>query len=187
MERGSLRYRAPDSRQAEGRPRPRRGDGLGTTLAIFTVNRNPSTRDLRWFALGMFPGFTGIAALVVFGASILVWFKGGQPDWSIPAFGSARLWIAMAFVALGAFLSIGGLMPRPIATKVYVGWMRLVTPVGIFMSMVMLSLVYFLFLPVFALIVRRNDPLRLRNRGETSYWMDAKPAPKTIDDMMRFS
>jgi hypothetical protein len=155
---------------------------------MFTVNRHPSTTDLRKFAAAMVIGFGVIGAVVWCAPYLGAWWRGEERSTAMLAWaGILRQWVAIGLWALGAALCIGGLMPKPIATKVYVGWMRLVTPIGIGMSMVMLTLVYFIFLPVFALIVRRSDPLRLKNRGERSYWQDAKPAPKTIEDMMRFS
>ena len=53
------------------------------------------------------------------------------------------------------------------------------------MSTVMLSLVFLVLLPVFALIVRRSDPVRRRLHDGNTYWEDPSPFEPTLDRMRR--
>jgi hypothetical protein len=55
---------------------------------------------------------------------------------------------------------------------------------GTAMSIVMLTLMFFLVLPVFALI-RLKDPLRMKLHREASYWEEPKPQEASIERMMR--
>ncbi len=147
---------------------------------MFTVNKNPTPQDLKKFGTAMIIGF-GTLAIILW---VLPWIKSGDSsvlNWSA----SRNQLMAIAFVGLGLFLAILGHGMPGVAKPVYVTWMSIATPVGLFMSKVALSVLYFLLLPVFAIIVRRSDPLRTKNEGKDTYWEDYKPYEPTIERMRR--
>ena len=51
--------------------------------------------------------------------------------------------------------------------------------------MIMLTVLYFLLLPVFSLVVRFGDPVRKRLDPNGSYWEDHAPFKPTLDRMRR--
>ena len=55
-------------------------------------------------------------------------------------------------------------------------WMKIVRPIGIFQTWLIVTAVYVVVVPVFSL-KRFTDPLRLRLRGD-SYWEPRKPLDK---------
>ena len=65
--------------------------------------------------------------------------------------------------------------------------MSVTVPIGIAVSTVLLTVLYFVLLPVFSVIVRFGDPLRkkLSRGGAESYWEDHKPYEVTLDRMER--
>ena len=142
---------------------------------MFQVNRNPTTRDLRVFACGLFIGFPAFSLLLLYLARI----RPG-PDQASP-------FLFCAAIGLGVAGIIGGLitiLAPVIGRKLYIGWMTATLPIGVVMSTLLLSVLYFLMLPLFSLIVRRKDPLR-KKLGGASYWEDYKPHEPTIERMRR--
>ena len=119
---------------------------------LFSVNRNPSHEELRKFGWAMLIGFSvlGAAAWTVYAAR-----NGWEPllSWT----GTTAQVASVCLWSLGVVLWILGLAVPGVAKPVYVTWMTVTLPMGIVMSTVMLSLVFFVLLPVFALIVRRHD------------------------------
>ncbi len=147
---------------------------------MFTVNKNPSPKDLKKFGTAMIVGF-GTLAIILW---LLPWFRSGEPNtlqWS----GTSSQWIAIVFVCLGMFLAILGHGAPGIAKPIYVTWMTIATPIGSFMSTLALSILYFVLLPVFAIVVRRSDPLRTKNKGKSTYWEDYKAYEPTLERMRR--
>ncbi len=63
--------------------------------------------------------------------------------------------------------------------------MSLAVPLGIVMSTIALSILFFVLLPVFSLIVRRSDPLRKKITRSGTYWEDYKHYEPTLDRMQR--
>ncbi len=146
---------------------------------MFTVNKSPSAGDLRKFGWAMLIGF-GVIGAVLWTAA---WRKHGGPGllgWS----GVGAQVVALCLWTAGAGLcALSLLWPRS-ARPVYVAWMRATVPIGMVMSTVLLTLVFVLVLPLFALIVRMGDPLR-KKLGGTTYWEGYKPYPHTLDRMRR--
>lgn len=141
---------------------------------MFTVNRNPSKKDLRWFAAAMLVGFPLLG--------ILFLWMAGRGDGSAS---SRFFWIGGVFlVLLGLAGGATSLASPALGRKLYIAWMTLTLPVGIAVSTVLLTLLYFVLLPIFSLIVRRNDPLR-KKLGGTTYWEDYKPHENTLERMRR--
>lgn len=147
---------------------------------MFTVNRNPSRADLHNFGWAMLGGFglLGLAAWVVpplRGSEPVAFGWTGQPNQSA----------AICLWALGVALFAAAFAPGSVARRVYVIWMSMVTPVGLVMSMVGLTLLFILLLPIFSLVVRFGDPLRRKLRKDGSYWEDYKPYEPTMERMKR--
>lgn len=143
---------------------------------MFTINRNPSTKDLHWFAVGMIVGIPAVALL-------LLWKwpdRGGGVE---SAFRLAQM-ILIGIAVIGVAVGIAALASPTMGRKLYIGWMTVTIPIGIVMSTIMLSLLYVFLLPIFSLIVRRQDPLRKKLGGST-YWENYKPHEPTLERMRR--
>jgi hypothetical protein len=134
------------------------------------VQRNPSRRELRTFGLVVLGGFCAIG--------LWSWRHGG---WAW--IGSGRQYAAITLVTLGVSVAVISLAWPALARRLYVAWMIMGMVLGAGMSIVLLSLMFFLVLPVFSLI-RLNDPLRLKRR-DASYWEVPRPHEPTLERMMR--
>ena len=131
------------------------------------VNRNPSPAELRKF------GITVLIGLGVIG-SLVLWWKGGE-----------AFWIAGSMWALGgaaAVLTIAA--PAEIGKRVYVGWMLAGVGIGMVTMPILMTVLFVLLLPPFALI-RLKDPLRMKLKTGGSYWERHEPHEATIDRMQR--
>jgi len=106
------------------------------------------------------------------GASVLVWT------------GASAQIAAVLFAFLGAALFALSLASPAMTRTVYIAWMTVTVPIGIAMSTVLLTVMFVLVLPVFAMIVRLGDPLR-RKLGGATYWEDYKPHEPTLERMRR--
>ena len=152
----------------------------GGDESLFTVNRNPSHEELRKFGWAMLIGFSvlGSVSWIVYAA---------RNEWAplLSWTGATAQVVSACLWSLGAVLCILGVRVPGVAKPVYVTWMTLTLPIGIVMSTLMLSLVYFLLLPVFALIVRRSDPVRRRLHDGKTYWEDPSPYEQTLERMRR--
>ncbi len=142
---------------------------------MFKVNKNPSARDLRVFALGLLIGFPVFSLLVLYFARTRTGL--GQPS-------PFTFAMAMSLCAVGVAGGLLALLSPALGRKLYMGWMALTLPIGIAMSTLLLSVIYFVLLAPFSLIVRRQDPLR-KKLGGPSYWEDYKPHEPTIERMRR--
>ena len=142
---------------------------------MLTVNKNPSVRDLRWFAVGMLVGFPMLAGLLIYLSRVP---GEGRPSSSL------ALTLAISLSAVGVLAGLIALTSPRLGRKLYIAWMTLTMPIGMLMSTLLLTVLYFVFLPVFSLIVRRHDPLRKKLGGPT-YWEDYKPHEPTLDRMRR--
>ena len=68
---------------------------------------------------------------------------------------------------------------------VYAKWMALAHVMGIFGTFVFMSIIYFIFVPLFSL-VRFSDPLKLKwKKDDPSYWLDKTPIDTSIEGMKR--
>jgi len=141
---------------------------------MFTINKNPSLRELRVFAVGML----GIP-LVIF-LVLSVW-RSRHPGELIPP-----VWLAAAIglSVLGLSSGMIALTSAKAGRALYIAWMTATLPIGIAMSTLLLTALYFGLLPIFAIIVRRQDPLRKKLGGAT-YWEDYRPHEPTIERMRR--
>jgi hypothetical protein len=145
-------------------------------MKVQLVNRNPGLAELRKFGGAMLLGF-GVLGLVA-------WYTGPMPH----SFAWAGVWrqkLAVVLWALGVCLLAVSFGPRALAKLVYVGWMTAAMQLGAVMTVVLLSILFVVLLPLFALI-RFADPLRMRLRppGE-SYWEDHKQHESTLERSAR--
>lgn len=147
---------------------------------MFSINRNPSPTDLCKFGWAMLGGFGGLGAVLW----VIHWCRtadGELFEWT----GDGARVVVLCLWALGVVLWILSLVAPVAAKPVYVGWMTVTVPVGIVMSMFLLTLLFFIVLPVFSLIVRTGDPLRRKlTKGET-YWENHEPYESTMERMRR--
>lgn len=123
-------------------------------MSLVRINRQPSPRDLRVFAILAF----------AFGAG-LAWFAGAR-GWTTLAVATAAV-----AVAIGA---AGWLRPQSLR-GVYVAACLAVWPVGFVVSHLVLAGVYFLVVTPIGLLLRLagKDPLQRRfDPSRTTYWTD---------------
>ena len=147
---------------------------------MFEVNRNPSPKTVREFGRAMVLGFGVLAAL----CWTLHWWRHSPPSfWSWTDGRGQLLAIGLFLVGLVLF-AIATATPK-LGARVYVAWMSAAVPVGMVMSTLMLSVLFFVLLPVFSLIVRRGDPLRTKLTDDPSYWEDYKPYEHSLERMKR--
>lgn len=130
-------------------------------MAILQINRNPSTRDLRQFAISLviFSGLIG---------GLLLWK--GRPL-------SSALWIWIPCVSVAAI----GWVILPILRVLYLTLITLTYPIGWVVSHVVFAVVYYgVFTPI-GLLMRAfgRDPMMRRFDPEAkSYWIRRSPAPE---------
>ncbi len=124
-------------------------------MAIIEINKNPSIKDLRWFALLWFPAFLGVVGG-------LIWHRTGLLEVSV------ALWCAGALVAV-----VGGIAPKAVRW-LFLGWMYAAYPIGFVISHVLLGGVFFGILTPIALVMRLagRDALHLRKDPQAkSHWV----------------
>lgn len=138
---------------------------------MIPVKRNPSRRELRTFGWVVLGGF-GVIGL-------LLWRQEGW-TWR----GNGRQYAAAALMVIGVAVACLSVAFPARARRLYIAWMTVGMILGTGMSVIMLTLMFFLVLPVFTLI-RFKDPLRLKLHGERSYWEEPKPHEASIARMMR--
>ena len=147
---------------------------------MFTVNKNPSIKELRKFGVAMLIGFFVIGVLMNFSLFIKTWdildlgWKGSQ----VQILGVCLQ--GLGFVLLGLSYALPG-----VAKPVYVVWMTVATFIGSIMTTIMLTVLFIVLLPVFSLIVRMGDPLRKKLTPGGSYWEKYKPHEASIERMKR--
>jgi hypothetical protein len=141
-----------------------------------TVNRNPARQELRKFGGAMVLGF-GILGLIAW------YFAGATNGWGWR--GETMQKVAIGFGGLGVLLLLISLGPVGLARPVYVAWMSVAFFIGGIMTVVLLSILFVVLLPVFSLI-RFADPLRMRLKppGE-SYWEEHKHHDSTLERTAR--
>ncbi|MCB9865421.1 MAG: hypothetical protein H6816_02140 [Phycisphaerales bacterium] len=140
------------------------------------VNRNPSATELRKFGLAMILGFGVLGAVS--------WYLGPDPHtWSWV--GGGRQVLGLVLWSLGAALLVVALGPRSVAVPVYVGWMSAAFAIGAVMTVVLMTVLFIVLLPLFSL-TRLADPLRMKLKpaGE-SYWEDHKHHESTLERTAR--
>jgi hypothetical protein len=121
---------------------------------MIAINRNPSSRDLKWF---------GLLLLLFFGilGAIARWRFGAET-------GSLRLW------SVGAALCAIYYAAPPLRRGMFLAWMYAAYPLGWTISHLLLLIVYYLILTPIGLLLRvaGRDPMeRGFDRQAQSYWV----------------
>ena len=147
---------------------------------MFTVNKNLTPTDLKKFGVAMFIGFFFIGAILFF----LPWIK-TRDVMALSYTGTSSQIMAFCFQGLGLLLWMISVTAPGVAKPIYVVWMSITVPIGIVMSTIMLSVLFFLLLPVFSIIVRMGDPIRKKLHSGETYWENYKPHEATIERMQR--
>ncbi len=127
-------------------------------MALIEVNLNPSKQELKWFGLIMLVFFALVGG-IVYGT-----------------FTAPR--VASAIVAFGAALCVVYYVVAPLRLPMYLGWMRIVFPIGWVLSHLLFGAIYFLIVTPIGLTMRLigHDPLRRHRPSNTvSYWVE-RPA-----------
>ena len=147
---------------------------------MFVVNKNPDRAELNKFSWAMLIGFGVLGAAVW----ALPWIKGGGAG--ALAWSGARGQIgALCLWAAGLMLLVLSRGPESLAKPIYVGWMSVATWIGLIVSTVLLTVLFFVLLPVFSLVVRAGDPLRKKLTAGGTYWEDCKPHDHTLEELRR--
>lgn len=144
---------------------------------MFSVNKNPTKKDIFWFAIGMLVFVPAIASYMLWKMQAPAEGAAGTKFNAVGAF----LWV---IAVLGPVVGVAAIASPAAGRKLFVAWMTVMIPIGIAVSTVMLTVLYFVLLPVFSLIVRRKDPLR-KKLGGTTYWEDYKPCEHSLERMQR--
>jgi hypothetical protein len=123
-------------------------------MGLFQFNDKPSDKDLRWFAVLWFPAFAGMVGFLIFR-------KLHSPALAV------SIWVGA--VACG----IGGLASPVIIRPIYRWLMRLTSPIGWFLSHVILLIAYFgVITPVGTIMRLFHDPMRRQFlRSSETYWI----------------
>lgn len=67
-------------------------------------------------------------------------------------------------------------------------WKKIAHVIGVFNTKLVLTLFYYMALLPFGLLVRLfMDPLQLKTTPKTTAWLPARPANKTISDLLKQS
>ena len=125
-----------------------------------------TTKNLRSFGLAMGGAFSVLAVLVL-------WRSGSEH----------RVTFTAALFAVGAVMATLGLTAPGKLVYLYKPWMGFAHYMGIVMTHVLMTVMYFTFLAPFALI-RLKDPLRLRMGGST-YWEPYRNPEQTLERFQR--
>jgi len=149
-------------------------------VSVFSVNKNPTTRDLHAFGKAMLLGFGILGALLW-----VVYYVRTDPGSLVTWTGSGSQVTAVTFWALGAFLLALSFAAPAAAKPVYVIWMTVAAAIGMVMSTILLTVLFFVLTPIFALIVRPSDPLRKKLQAGGTYWEDYKPHEASIERLKR--
>ncbi len=154
---------------------------------MFSLNKNPTGRDISGFGWAMLAGF-GMIGTLIWASPSLHWLwdevfheAGPAPGWPT----GFRAWAGGIAWCLGVSLWVVSRVSPRVAGRIYVGWMTVALPVGAAMFTVLLTVMYFVLLPPFSLIVRRSDPLRKKLHVDGTYWEDHKHRDATLERMKR--
>lgn len=102
-------------------------------------------------------------------------------DWT----GGGRQIAAVALLLLGASLLALSRLSLAATRMAYIAWMSATVPIGIVMSTILLTTLFVLVLPVFAIIVRFGDPMRKRLQAGHTYWEPFRSHDPTLERMQR--
>lgn len=127
----------------------------------------PATdKNLRNFGLVL------AAALLILSAFIA--FK-GSPE--------KRVWAVPTLASFGAVFGLLGVTAPRLLAVIYKPWMTLSHYMGLVMTSILLTVLYFTLLLPFTLI-RLKDPLRKKLGGDT-YWEPHRDVPQTLERYRR--
>jgi hypothetical protein len=130
------------------------------------INWTPEAKDLRKFALSLIIGFPCIALVFFY----VTWFKSGAqpaPDFFLKLGG------------IGALVGLICLLVPIIARPLYYIWYAIAGVMGLIMGNLIFGLMFYaLFTPI-GLVMKLigRDPLQLKPKKTTTYWLDAPPSP----------
>ena len=116
---------------------------------MFTVNKNPTADDLRRFGWAMLIGF-GVIGVILW---IAQWY-GARDSGLLHWVGNGQQIAASCLWVVGIALCVVSLLSPAAARPVYVGWMSIAVPIGIAVSTILLSVLFFLLLPLFSVVVK---------------------------------
>lgn len=138
-------------------------------MAILDINLQPSQKDLRWF---------GLIILALFGAigAVVLWR-------------STSLTAAIGLWSVGVVLCFVYYAVRPFRKPIFVGWMRLVYPIGWTLSHVILGATYYLVLTPIGLLTRlfhQDEVQQGFDPQAKSYWVEHNPGTSTERYLRQF-
>lgn len=115
-----------------------------------------------------------IVAVVFVAVSALFWYR-------------ARLTAAVVSVAIGGFLLLIGLFVPPFAKIFHRVWFQIAFALGWINSRILLAIIYFLVFVPYGLISRLagRDPLKVRQKPETTYWHKRERTRQTKEQFER--
>jgi hypothetical protein len=145
-------------------------------VPLVLLNLSPEKRVLRQF------GWIACAAGLVGG--VLVW-RGWWLDWLVD--GDARALLAVTLAATGLFSGAAALVWPAANRPLYVLLSIVSYPIGFVVSMLVLTVLFFVVITPMAFLLKLagNDPLsRRRDAAAGSYWVDARP-PRPKEDYFR--
>ncbi len=123
--------------------------------SLVTVNRDPSLKDLRWFA-----------GLLIPFAALMCWLL-IRRGVAVP--------VAYGVATTGAVIGVVGLIAPQAIRWIYVGWMLAVTPIAAVVTYVLMGVVFFGVLWPIALLTKakQRDALKLNfDKDAATYWED---------------
>jgi hypothetical protein len=149
---------------------------------MFTVNKNPSAKDVASFGWVMLGGFGVIGALLWYVALLPKggWTPAAGWGWN----GAGRHVAALVLWALAVLSLIVCRGWPPAGRGYYVVWMTGAMYIGTVVTTVLLTVLFFVLLPLFSLI-RLADPLRLKWNRQESYWEKPSPHEATLERIRR--
>jgi hypothetical protein len=148
---------------------------------LIAIRTDLSAREIRNF------GFVTLGGFIFIG--FMLWYLSVRPagGWIPQAWGyqgHARQVIALAMGCTGLVFALVCMSSHPAGLRLYVAWMTMGGAIGAVMSVVLLTLLFIVFLPVFSLI-RLKDPLRMKRGAAGSYWEPHRPHEATLERMAR--
>ena len=141
-------------------------------MLVGKINYRPSVIELKKFGLVMLIGFGVIGALVW-------WRDAGEGGiWSYVGSTGQRWSIGLWLFGVG--VCVLSLVAPTLARYVYVGWMLAAWPIGMVISTVMVTLVFYLLITPIGLVFRLmgRDKMGLRKKDGGSYWIVRSGPPK---------
>jgi hypothetical protein len=138
-------------------------------------NEKTSRRDIRTLGLVLLGGFG------LFG--LLLWRAGRDPQLGWAWAGTGRQMAALGLWSAGLVLGLVCIILPRAGRYIHRVWMGLGRGLGMVMTTVLLTALFFLFLPFFQFI-RLSDPLR-RRLGADSYWEPHRSQEPTLERMAR--